>query len=296
MKVIFVHGRDQQEQSPRQLRANWLTAWEKGLAKSNLILPAEKEILVPYYAKTLYEMSEEVELPKKSGEVQRSGTDGINEAEQLEFYRNYLKETALASATSRAEKMDIEAMSEIERGFLNWEVVQKLLGYLDKKNILGDYPIKKGTKDVFMYLTQRPIKEAVNNIVEAVLDKEPCVVVGHSLGSIVAYLVLKNNPQLNVKKFITIGSPLGINALAKHLEPPFVMPDCIKGNAPDRWYNAYDERDYVALKPLDRENFNNGFPIINSTHVDNHTANSHGIAGYLDDKVIAKLIYDAMME
>jgi len=294
MKVIFVHGRDQQDQAPRQLRANWLTAWEKGLAKSNLSLPPEESIHTPYYAETLYNLTEELGKVK-SGPVARSGSDGINEAKELDFHREYLMEIAMAQAKTYEEEMDVKSMDRRERGVLNWEVVQKFVGYLDRKGVLGDYPIEKATKDVFVYLTQNHIKEAVNTIVEAAFDDTPCVVVGHSLGSIVTYLVLKNNPNYNVKKYITIGSPLGMASLAKHLEPALVMPECIRGDAPDRWYNIYDERDFIALHPLDNQYFNNGFDIINSTDVDNHTDNRHGIAGYLDDKGIAKAIYDAMM-
>ncbi len=295
MKVIFVHGRDQQDQSPRQLRANWITAWEKGLAKSNLSLPADNCIHIPYYANTLIELMQQLVEPK-TGEATRSGSDGINEAKELEFTTEYLKEIAEATANTREERLDINAKVVEERGPLNWRVVQYLAGFLDEKNVLGDYPVRAATKDVFMYLTQNHIKEAVNCIVEDAFDATPCVVVGHSLGSIVTYLVLKNNPSFNVKKFITIGSPLGLTALADHLEPALVMPECIKGDAPDRWYNAYDERDFVALHPLDRRHFNNGFDIVNSTHVKNHTDNRHGIAGYLDDEVIAKIIYDAMQD
>ena len=128
MKVIFVHGRDQQEYAPRQLRADWLTAWEKGLAKSNLSLPAENTIHVPYYAKTLIQLMEELDQPKK-GEVTRSGKDGINEAQELEFTKKYLKEIALATATNREERMDVKEMAEADRGLLNWEGVQKIAGF-----------------------------------------------------------------------------------------------------------------------------------------------------------------------
>ncbi len=294
MKVIFVHGRDQQDQAPRQLRANWLTAWEKGLAKSNLSLPPEENIHIPYYADTLIDLMQKLIQPKK-GEATRSGSDGINEAKELEFTKEYLKEIAQAIATTREERMDVQNMDERDRGVLNWGAVQNLLGFLDRKNIFGDYPVKMATRDVFVYLTQNHIKEAINNIVENAFDATPCVVVGHSLGSIVTYLVLKNNPQYHVKKYITIGSPLGMTSLAKHLEPSLVMPKCIKGDATDRWYNVYDERDFVALHPLDKKHFDNGFDIVNSTHVKNHTDNRHGIAGYLDDKIIAKSIYDAML-
>ncbi len=295
MKVIFVHGRDQQEQSPRQLRANWLTAWEKGLAKSNLSLPPEDLIHIPYYADILFEATQNLLQPKE-GEITRSGSEGINQAQELEFTKTLLQEIALKNATSLEDRMDIKHMVEEERGILNWGPVQKLLEFLDEKNTFGDYPIRKATKDVYIYLTQNHIKEAVNTIVEKAFDATPCVVVGHSLGSIVTYLVLKNNPQYHVKKFITIGSPLGLTSLANHLEPPLVMPESIRGDAPDRWYNVYDERDFVALHPLDKRHFKNGFDIVNSKEINNHTDNRHGIAGYLDDEVLAKMIYEAMME
>ena len=294
MKVIFVHGRDQQDQAPRQLRANWLTAWEKGLAKSNLSLPPEDSIHIPYYADTLYDLMQELGQ-QKVGSVTRSGKTGINEAQEIAFIEEYLSEIAMANATTIGERMEVKEMVEVERGVLNWDIVQKLVGFLDEKNILGDYPIRKATRDVFVYLTQNHIKEAVNSIVEDAFDATPCVVVGHSLGSIITYLVLKNNPHYQVKKYITIGSPLGINALANYLEPPLIMPTCIRGEAADRWLNVYDERDFIALRPLDRTHFNNGFDIVNSTQVKNHTSNRHGIAGYLDDKMIAKTIYDAML-
>lgn len=294
MKVIFVHGRDQQDQAPRQLRANWLTAWEKGLAKSKLSLPPEDSIHTPYYADTLFELMQKL-MQAKKGPATRSGYDGINEAQELEFTKRYLEEIAMANATTFEERMDVKNMVEEERGLLNWGAVQKLLGFLDKKNIFGDYPLKVATRDVFVYLTQNHIKEAVNSIVENTFDATPCVVVGHSLGSIITYLVLKNNPHYQVKKYITIGSPLGVTSLAKHLELPLIMPECIRGDARDRWYNVYDERDFIALRPLDKKHFDNGFDIVNSTHVKNHTANRHGIAGYLDDEIIAKTIYDAML-
>lgn len=294
MKVVFVHGRDQQDQSPQELRKIWLEAWEKGLAKSNLSLPADDRIHTPNYAATLFTLLQDL-LQAKKGAPTRSGSTGLNEAQELAFTQDYLKEIALATATNFEERMDINSMAEVHRGIRNWDIVLKLASFLDKKNILGDFPLRIATRDVFAYLTQNHIKEAVNGIVErAISDSTPCVVVGHSLGSIVTYLTLKNNPQYHVKKYITIGSPLGMTALSKHLELPLVMPECIKGNAADRWYNVYDKKDFIALHPLDPKHFNNGFAIVNSTHVKNHTDNRHGITGYLDDPIIAKLIYDAM--
>ena len=54
-----------------------------------------------------------------------------------------------------------------------------------------------------------------------------------------------------------------------------------------------DERDVVALHPLDSANFNIDPAIENKTDVNNHTDNRHGITGYLDDATVAKRIRDA---
>ena len=221
MKVIFVHGRDQQDQTADELRQNWLIAWEKGLQKSNLSLPADETIFIPYYAKLLYDLKESAKAPKLILDPTRSAKQGINEAQLLKFYQEYYTEIAKAAATTYKEEMDIETINQTERGLLNWKPTQDLLAFLDKKNIFGDIPVLLATEDVFIYLTQNHIKEAVNTIVEDAFDEEPCVVVGHSLGSIITYLLLKNNPHLQVKKYITLGSPLGIKAIAKHLEAAF---------------------------------------------------------------------------
>jgi hypothetical protein len=71
------------------------------------------------------------------------------------------------------------------------------------------------------------------------------------------------------------------------------MPECV--DKKNGWFNAYDERDFVALHPLDKEHFNINPPIENKNNVDNHTPNRHGIVGYLNDVDVAKRIYDALV-
>ena len=60
------------------------------------------------------------------------------------------------------------------------------------------------------------------------------------------------------------------------------------------WFNAFDTRDVVALYPLDGANFPVTPAIENYAGVNNHTDNRHGIAGYLDDPVVAKRILGAL--
>jgi len=113
--------------------------------------------------------------------------------------------------------------------------------------------------------------------------------VAHSLGSVVAYNVLRSDPRnLNVPLLVTVGCPLGIRAIRNQLVPlKFPKPA-------HAWYNAFDTRDVVALFPLDDSNFPVIPAVTNFDGVKNHTDNRHGIDGYLDDTKVAERILDGL--
>ena len=78
------------------------------------------------------------------------------------------------------------------------------------------------------------------------------VVVGHSLGAVIAYEVLCLYPELPVTTFVTMGCPLGIrNLIFDRLEP---KPQNGVGECPGGiqfWHNIVDPNDIVALgEPL----------------------------------------------
>lgn len=84
------------------------------------------------------------------------------------------------------------------------------------------------------------------------------VVVGHSLGSVVAYDVLRNTArQLDVSLFMTVGSPLGVGPIRRTMKPLRFPKNVVS------WYNAFDERDAVALHALDAATFPVDPPIEN---------------------------------
>ena len=71
--------------------------------------------------------------------------------------------------------------------------------------------------------------------------------------------------------------------------PALKMPEGVSG-----WFNAYDDRDVVALRALDSSTFPITPPIRNKADVNNHTTNRHGIVGYLDDAEVARWICEAL--
>ena len=118
------------------------------------------------------------------------------------------------------------------------------------------------------------------------MGSDACVVIGHSLGSVVAYNVLCDRAAAPpYPRYITVGSPLGIRAIQRHLTSPLRSPACVT-----RWFNAYDPRDIVALRALDASTFDVRPPIQNKGDVTNFTENRHSIEGYLADPTVAARI------
>ena len=90
---------------------------------------------------------------------------------------------------------------------------------------------------------------ARERMVEAVLERmrgggEPFVVIGHSLGSVIAYEALRRQPEAKVPLFLTLGSPLGLQEIQDHFTRdggPLAVPECV-----GRWVNVADRLDPVA--------------------------------------------------
>ena len=145
------------------------------------------------------------------------------------------------------------------------------------------------SRDVFLYTTRADVREEIDQIVASSLTEQPTVMVGHSLGSVVAYSVLRSDSRsLRVPLYLTLGCPLGIRAIRDQFRP-LQYPLPVK-----EWFNAFDTHDIVALHPLDRANFPVAPEIENYAAVKNSTGNRHGIVGYLDDSRVAQRLLDAL--
>ena len=138
------------------------------------------------------------------------------------------------------------------RGPLNWEWVQAILRALDKHGGgMSQTALEVFTRDVFSVHHPTGVRDEIDRIVaSAMTEQQPTVVVGHLLGSIVAYHVLRSDSRsLRVPLFLTVGCPLGVRPIRNQFAPlRFPLP--VK-----QWLNAFDTRDVVSLYPLDKTNF-----------------------------------------
>ncbi|VXB29689.1 hypothetical protein [Citricoccus sp. K5] len=153
--------------------------------------------------------------------------------------------------------------------------------------------------DVAYYLGCAEVRQTVLAIVERALadvpTEEPVVVVGHSLGSVVAHDALTRGAQgRTIALVATTGSPLGLPVVQRHLlggagDGPVPVPAVV----PDRrsaWVNGYDVRDVVAiLNPLAPRLDQAVTGQIRDVRV-SAGDEPHAVIGYLEDAAVAEPI------
>jgi pimeloyl-ACP methyl ester carboxylesterase len=122
------------------------------------------------------------------------------------------------------------------------------------------------------------------------------VVVGHSLGSVVAYEALCAHPEWPVRTLVTLGSPLGLRLVFDRLRPPPTPgpePGVPRGAWPGpvtAWTNLADSGDVVAVVEDLRPLFGPG---VRQVRV--HTgASAHDLRPYLTERLTGAAIAAGM--
>ncbi len=106
-------------------------------------------------------------------------------------------------------------------------------------------------KDLDQYLTNRTIRDETNERLfkEAAGIDTDIVLLGHSMGSIVAYLsLIEGRPELeSVRGFVTFGSPLGLPDIYHHVG--MIAPGTPYPRQPRRWVNVFNRADFATAIP-----------------------------------------------
>lgn len=285
-RLVLIHGRQQQGLDRDELRDKWVKSLSDALKKKNLALAGDLRIEFPYYGDELDRFVTLSKLPLVTEITSR----GDETTDDLLLFQSQLVDEMIKKAGVPDELVDQEFGDKAtERGPLNWEWVQAGLRALDRHTGLSGPILAAFTRDVYLYLKVDACRKAVNDIVIASLNTEPTVIVSHSLGTVVAFDVLRRkNAGTNVPLLMTLGSPLGIMQVRNAFRP-LKYPKGVQG-----WFNAYDERDYVALYPLDANNFALDPAITNYGAVKNQPPGHHAIVDYLSNEKVAEQIFGAL--
>jgi hypothetical protein len=287
-QLIFIHGRSLQFNNAQDLKDGWIKALRSGLAQNNLTLPIlPEDIRFPYYGQALYD------LVDGASDAANVILKGPADTDERDFIAAVAQEMQSALAISDSDVRQAAGAEVMEKGPQDWRWVGSLLRLIDSRiGGASRLSVAVFTRDVYKYLKNPGIRDTLEEgVLQAFTPGVRSVVVAHSLGSVLAYNILKREGKARgwvIPTLITIGCPLGIRTIRQALRP-IGYPACV-----DHWLNARDRRDVVALYPLDPDHFGVTPAIENNSGVRNQEENRHAAIGYLNDASVAQTIYAAL--
>lgn len=271
-ELVLIHGRAQQDKDPVALKAEWLEALGVGLRKNGLRLPIpESAIRFPFYGDSLRDLVAG-HSASDAAEIVTRGIEG--DGDERRFTLEVLQELQAGAGLSDAQVAEMASHDTVDKGPLNNEWALAILRSVDRFLPHGSgAAIALFTHDVYKYLNDSTIRQQIEEgVSRAITPGVESVVVAHSLGTVVAYNLLRREGHLRgweIPLFITLGSPLSVGPVRRKLKSfaPIQCPTCVA-----EWFNAMDRRDLVALFPLEPSSFPLDPPepsIINKTDVRN---------------------------
>jgi hypothetical protein len=235
--VVGVHGIAQQQVGRHQLRAPWSRALADGLERATGARIEVPDLDVAFFGDVFLQGGAD---GVKGDEVQVRLAD-IDDADVA---------LVLAAADEVLTESDMVAAAKAPaKGFPGLPApVLAVIAAVDRRFGAHAGPLFVGElSQVRRYLTDTDLKRVVDVRVAKAVDASTRVVIGHSLGSVVALEHLRLYPANHIELLVTLGSPLGLRAIRQ------LLPDPGFGTGPDgpanagRWVNLRDRRDPVAL-------------------------------------------------
>lgn len=269
-RVVCIHGIGQQYTGERQLHGSWYPALDDGLTRAGAVTSLDaSEVRCVFYGDLF-------RPPGRTLVVADPPLDASDVADGLET-ELLLSWWAEAARTDEAVlPPDARTLARTPR------TVQRALNALSRSRFFAGIALRGlilDLKQVRAYLCDPALRDAVQQRVADVVTDRTRVVVGHSLGSVVAYEALCVHPDWPVRALLTLGSPLGIrNVVFDRLRTgnggkPGDWPGGL-----ERWTNIADEGDVVALakdlRPLFGERVD--------CHVVHNGARAHDATRYLN--------------
>lgn len=291
MRIILVHGINQQGKSTQKILDEWLPSLRTAYAnRAPDPLQKVSRIDAAFYGDTLEELSS---AKIKSKAIALGAEEASSDFD--DFAIDALKEVAPRIGITKAQiDTELDQTTVAQGSGPNKKWIKAFARVVEKVSPLHGTLILRVLGQAHAYIRNKNVHDAVNKLVRPLFeDDEPAIVISHSLGTIVAYSLLrefaKNNRPRSVPLFITLGSPLGIDSVRKGFAKPRVKPANVR-----RWVNGADPEDFVALRAeLTSDNF--GVGIENYPDIENGPEDPHSIVKYLSDSRISAAIAETIL-
>lgn len=301
-EVVFIHGIGHQNSEESALCSEWAHAADIGLKAADYgQLPklGDCDECSPRSAMAFYGKVFGGRRQMGSGEDSIADEDLALELVEAWLIRasarspspSVRKEAQIALQGLQSEELKAQGKGRM----LGWVInkVGRLPGFAPFGMALATRFVVPSLNQVTSYLSDQETRGAVRQCALDKIDDRTKVIVGHSLGSIVAFEIAHLIPA-SIDLLLTIGSPLGIEALVfDRLEPrPPRFPPNVR-----RWVNIADKEDYVAAEPDLTPLFGDSVPkrsIFEGGWTVNNGAEPHSASFYLAQKEIGRPLGDAI--
>jgi hypothetical protein len=280
MNILMIHGIGQEDSAKEDLLKRWtesLHAGQPGLLDG-------KSVEMAYYGTTLADWTNGKTKTAVGLGAESTAVD-VSDADELKFLSAVMEEFANDHGIDETEiEAAIESTGNDAVPMDNF-IARRLVGLMrliEKISPAKGSLLLRVVRQGHTYLSSPGAAKAVDCIVRPFLHMNPQVLITHSLGTVIAFKLLREleakGVSIQIPLLITMGSPLGIDAFKAKIGVPRRKPAFV-----EKWINFYDPSDFVSLgKPLNEKNFARN--IENDGTVDNKTFNAHGIIGYLPHK------------
>lgn len=298
--IIGIHGLG--NKPPKDILENWWKlAIEEGFKKIGKPLCPFKFEMV-YWADLMYDKPKDPEI-----------TDKEDPYYLREIYTPSPEKFIAEEHPKRKKILDF-ITKQLDSLFLNKDFT---LNYTS----ITDTILERYFKDLDAYykekcddenLTDCEIKKIIRKRTVDIISKykkDEILIIGHSMGSIIAYDVLSFSiPSIPIDSFITIGSPLGIpivkSKIATEREQNHL--DKTQLNAPDsivrNWYNFSDVEDKVAIDYQLGDDFSANINLVNpidfevtNDYMFDEERNPHKSYGYLRTPQLAQKLDEFLL-
>jgi hypothetical protein len=236
-RIILVHGIGQQYKGPQSLLSEWMPALQDGitLAGGSTLLPGEA--IMAFYGDLFRPVG------RSLGEPDLDASDITDPFDQglLMAWWQVASEIDPAVVGPEAETR-ARSPYPVQRA-LNALGHSKYFASIAERALILDL------SQVRRYFNEPRIRAEAIRRVEASITSDSRVIVGHSLGSVVAYEALCAHPEWPVENFVTLGSPLGLRGIIfERLNPAPVGDRGVWPPSIRIWRNISDRGDIVATE------------------------------------------------
>jgi hypothetical protein len=294
MRLVLVHGINQQGQDPEHLKTTWIQDLEKGLGQYGAFDAVDIEM--PFYGDALVEAM----ALRPTGAIAQ-GPDPNEDQAMAAFLAEGLEEQAAAVGIKRKDISDEQQRPTagpsgavaVEQGFPMSRRINAIVSLLEQISPWrGDLAVRL-LSQAYQYLRKPHVASAVDAKVRPALQKGPAVVVAHSLGTVVSFKLMRELAgagvqPLPVPLYVTCGSPLTLSTVQRAVQPPFATPTGVA-----HWLNVRDPDDFISLnRSLEHPPYLG--PIENLSDFKNPGEDAHAIPGYLSYAPLANAVAKAL--